>query len=164
MFIKPSTVAVFKKHGLRIDRAIHNYIYFIFYYPYVFAIYHTFQFLTEYFSWIKPIKYFLHFAFNRYHSKVLSFQDTKKLLVLNKDISYINESNRSIIPYSYAYKIILTQPDFIVVMDCPCKKTLGDEAWTINSCIAVGQPVASFWLEHGKRTMQEKLPKKKRLR
>jgi len=163
MLINPSTITVFKKHGWRIDRAIHNYIYFVFYYPYVFILYHIFKFLADHFSWFKPLRYFLKFAFERYHSKILSFNDTKKILELNKDISHINESNRNIIPYKYAYKIIFTEPDYIAVMDCPCKKTMGDEPWTINSCIAVGKHTAMFWLEHGKRYNARKITQKEAL-
>lgn len=142
---------------MRVDRAIHNYMYFVFYYPYVFILYHLFKFLTDHFAWFKPLRYFLKFAFDRYHSKILSFNDIKKILELNKDISHITDSNRSIIPYKYAYKIIFTEPDYIAVMDCPCKKTMGDELWTINSCIAVGKHTASFWLEHGKKYNARKI-------
>ncbi len=157
MIVKPSTIAIFRKHGIRIDRALHNYIYFVFYYPYVFIIYHIFKLLADYFSWFTPLRRFLKFAFERYHSKILSFSDTKKILELNRDFSHINDSNRNIIPYQYAHKIIFSQPDFIAVMDCPCKKTLGDVSWTINSCIAVGKPVAEFWLEHGKKYNAQKI-------
>ncbi|MCX8125501.1 MAG: hypothetical protein N3F66_15245, partial [Spirochaetes bacterium] len=134
-----------------------NYVYFVLYYPYVFVVYHVFRFLTKNFSWFTPLRYFLKFAFERYHSKILSFGDAKKILELNRDISYIKESNKSIIPYKYAHKIIFTQPDYIVVMDCPCKKTLGDEDWAIHSCIAVGKPVATFWLEHGTKYHAQKI-------
>ncbi len=161
--IKPSTAAVVKKHGWRFDRAIHNYIYFVFYYPYVFILYHIFKFLTDYFSWFTPLRYFLKFAFDRYHAKILSFGDTRKILQLNRDISHITDSNRSIIPYRYAYKIIFTEPDYIAVMDCPCKKTLGDEPWAIQSCIAVGKPVAAFWLEHGKKYNARKITQQEAL-
>jgi ferredoxin len=157
MIVKPSTIAIFKKHGIRLDRTLHNYIYFVFYYPYVFVIYHIFKFLATNFTWFTPLRHFLKFAFERYHSKILSFSDTKKILELNRDISHINDSNRKIIPYKYANKRIFTQPDFIVVMDCPCKKTMGDEPWTINSCIAVGNPVATFWREHGRKYNARKI-------
>jgi len=155
--LKPSTIAIFKKHGWRVDRAIHNYLYFVFYYPYVFILYHTFKFLTDHFSWFTPLRHFLKFAFDRYHAKILSFGDTRKILELNRDIAHISDSNRSIIPYKFAYKIIFTEPDFIAVMDCPCKKTMGDEEWAIHSCIAIGKPVASFWLEHGKKYNAERI-------
>ena len=50
-----STKRVFKKHGWRVDRAIHNYVYFAYYYPYVKTVYHGLRFLTGYLAWFKPL-------------------------------------------------------------------------------------------------------------
>jgi len=55
-------------------------------------------------------------------------------------------------------------------MDCPCKLAYGAAPETINSCLAVGKGVASFWLEHGEKyharkiTQAEALDLIKRLR
>jgi len=37
--VKTSTKWLFKKHGWRLDRTLHNYIYYRFYYPYVKVLY-----------------------------------------------------------------------------------------------------------------------------
>jgi ferredoxin len=145
--VKESTKVLMKKHGWRIDRAIHNYFYFAFYYPYVFVLYHLFRILSTYFSWVTPIRHILKMAFARYHAKVISFGNTKKIFELNEDITAISEKNKRIVPYKYAYKILLQEPDFIAVMDCPCKKTMKAPEWTINSCISVGKKTSQFWID-----------------
>ncbi len=158
-----STKRVFKKHGWRVDRAIHNYVYFAYYYPYVKTVYHGLRFLTGYLAWFKPLAAVARAAFNRYHAKVLSFGDARKILTLDRDVSSVSAENKRIVPYKYAYRIIFQEPEFIAVMDCPCKKTLKDEDWTINSCIAVGRLLAEFWLDHGKKYNSRKITQKEAL-
>jgi len=46
--MKLSTITVFKKHGWRIDRAIHNILYFVYYAPYVKVAIVSTKFLTKY--------------------------------------------------------------------------------------------------------------------
>jgi ferredoxin len=65
---------------------------------------------------------------------------------LNEDITAESEKNKKIIPFKYAYKILLKEPNFIAVMDCPCKKSFNAPEWTINSCIGVGKSFR-FWLD-----------------
>lgn len=145
--MRESTRALMAKHGWRVDRAVHNYLYFYFYYPYVFFLYHLFRILSTYFSWVKPIRHIISMAFSRYHAKVISFGNTKKIFELNEDISATSSKNKMIVPFRYAYKILLQEPDYIAVMDCPCKKTMNAPDWTINSCISVGRKTSQFWLE-----------------
>ena len=149
--MRASTKVMFKKHGWRVDRFIHNYFYFLFYYPYVKAVYHFFRFLATYLSWCKPLNPVISMALSRYHSKVLSYGDTKKILTLNENIAATSSLNRQIVPFKYAYSIIFQEPQHIAVMDCPCKITLGDKSENINSCLAVGKGLVSFWLEHGEK-------------
>jgi len=145
--MKESTRIMLKKHGWRVDRFVHNYFYFLFYYPYV-KILSGFVQSLKYLTWCKPIIFAGKMIFNRYHSKVLSHGDTRKIFTLNEDVRVISDDNKQIIPYKYATRIIFQEPEFIAVMDCPCKKSTGAAAEDINSCIAVGRSVASFWLEH----------------
>ena len=59
--------------------------------------------------------------------------------------------NKRIVPFKYAHKILFTDPEFIVVMDCPCKKALGDKEENINSCLFVGSGTGKFWLDRCKK-------------
>ncbi len=147
--MKESTKIMMKKHGWRFDRFVHNYIYFKFYYPYVTFVYYLFKYMSRYLSWFKPLNLILSMALNRYHAKVLSFGDTKKIFALNENIAAISHENKKIVPYKYAYKILFQEPEYVAIMDCPCKKALNDKDENINSCLAVGKGLTSFWLEHG---------------
>ncbi|MBF0117354.1 MAG: 4Fe-4S binding protein [Desulfobacterales bacterium] len=145
--MKNSTKAMFKKHGWRVDKFIHNYLYFLFYYQYI-RIINLFLPLLKHLKNFKPIVFIGKMIFNRYHAKVLSFGDTKKVFSLNKDIRVISEKNKQIIPFKYATKIIFQEPTHIAVMDCPCKKSTHAPSEDINSCIAVGKDLSNFWIDH----------------
>lgn len=145
--MKESTKVMFQKHGWRVDRFIHNYLYFLFYYPYV-KILSWFVQSLKYLTWFKPLVPVGKMVFNRYHAKVLSHGDTRKIFTLNQDVRVVSDENKKIIPFKYATKIIFQEPEFIVVMDCPCKKATHAAEEDINSCIAVGSGIGSFWLEH----------------
>ena len=155
--MKTSTITVFKKHGWRIDRAIHNYFYFIFYAPYIKIALIATKFITKYFAWVKPITPIAKAVFHRYHSKVLSREDTRKIFTLNKSINVISEKNKKIVPYKYATKIIFQEPEHIVVMDCPCKLATNAPRETIRSCLAVGKGISMFWMEHCQKYNPKKI-------
>ena len=80
--MRESTRAMFKKHGWRIDRFLHNYIYFAFYYPYVRTV-HLFLQIVKRMSWFNPLAPIGQMAFDRYHAKVLSVGDTQKIFALS---------------------------------------------------------------------------------
>lgn len=160
--IRESTKAMMRKHGWRIDRFLHNYIYFSFYYPYV-KVVHTLLPALKYLTWCKPLAPVGRMAFSRYHAKVLSTGDTKKIFELNEDIRVISDKNKQIIPYKYAHKIIFQEPEFIAVMDCPCKLSAKAPAEDINSCIAVGKGIASFWLDRCQKYNSRKITQEEAL-
>ncbi len=135
-----------QKHGLRIDRFIHNYIYFVFYQPYVRAAFYAIN-LCEKIPWFKPLNPLITALYNRYHAKVLTPGNTEKIFELKEDISALTEQNKRIIPFKFAYKIIFQEPENIAVMDCPCRKVMPPYE-SVNCCIAVGEVLSAFWLEN----------------
>jgi len=143
--MKQSTKDIFAKHGWRVDRAIHNYIYFRYYYPYIKTL-TTGVLALKNIMWVAPLRPVANFVFHRYHSKVLSAGDVNKIFALNEDVRIVTDENKKIIPYKYATKIIFQDPENITVMDCPCKKSTGAPKEDINSCFMVGKG-ASFWLD-----------------
>lgn len=159
--MKRSTWEMVKKHGWRIDRFIHNYIYFVFYYPYVKVVTLALPLIPR-LKWFRPLHMVLDMAVNRYHAKVLSSGDTRKILTLNRDIQYIADENKQIIPYRYANKIIFQEPEHIAVMDCPCKKSY-NTCEPVKCCIAVGKSLSSFWLDHCQKYNAEKISQQKAL-
>ncbi len=148
--IRQSTQIMFKKHGWRVDRFVHNYFYFLFYYPYVYIALLVLR-VAKYLTWLKPLGAAANVVFNRYHSKVITPENTTKILSIDEDIIATQEKNKRIVPFKYAYKIILQEADYIVVMDCPCKKAAHPNDAHINSCFAVGKGLATFWLDHCKQ-------------
>lgn len=159
--MKRSTWEMVKKHGWRIDRFIHNYIYFVFYYPYVKVVTLALP-LLPHLKWFRPLHMVLDMAVNRYHAKILSSGDTQKILTLNRDIRHVADDNKQIIPYRYANKIIFQEPEHIAVMDCPCKKSY-NTCEPVKCCIAVGKALNSFWLDHCQKYNAEKISQREAL-
>ena len=81
-----------------------------------------------------------------YHGKVMRFDEAKTLLTIDEDISV--SLMESVIPYKHARDIILKNPDQIAVIDCPCRLTKENPCEPFDVCMAVGDPFASFMLEH----------------
>ena len=139
--MKQSVIDTFKKHGWRVDRAVHNLIYFYYHKHYVTLA----RLLTEYtvklLGWFKPARVIPFFVFNRYHSKVLSTGDITKILSLDEDINLGKDKFKKVIPFDYANKIIFNNPKLIAVMDCPCALNQKEEARCepLKKCIAIGQ-------------------------
>jgi len=148
--MRESTKTLMKKHGWRIDKAIHNYIYFRWYYPYVKTVNYVITPL-KYLTWFKPLKYAGKMAFSRYHAKFISSGDAKKIFTLKEDVRLVSDENKRIVPYKYAHKILFQNPEYVAVMDCPCKKALKAPADTINSCIVVGSGTGKFWVDTCKK-------------
>jgi Fe-S-cluster-containing dehydrogenase component len=148
--MKESTRKILKKHGWRIDLFIHEYIYFVFYVPYIRVVLLLTRFTDRFISsWCKPpVRIIAGFIFNRYHGKVLTPDDVRKIVNLDQDIRSISDENKRIIPYSQSTKIIFENPGLIVAMDCPCKIATDAPCRPLNSCMAIGDPIASFWLEN----------------
>jgi len=147
--MKESTKKVFELHGWRVDRAVHNYIYFRFYDKYVpiIGLYMT-RVVVALFSRFKATRYLVDFIFNRYHAKVLSHGDIIKILDLEEPVMLGRDTTKRIVPYKYANKIVLTEPTHLAVMDCPCKLEMEEPCQPVASCIAIGRPVVDFWMEH----------------
>lgn len=148
-----STRVMMKNHGWRLDKFIHNYIYFAFYRPYVTFVLYLFRFLAATLSWVKPLNVILDMSLARYHAKFLSLNDATKIFSLNENVIATSQENKRIIPFKYATDIILKEPEVIAVMDCPCivakkgRENLGN-CGPINRCFAVGKGLATFWVDH----------------
>ena len=162
--MKKSTRNVIKMHGWRADRAIHNYIYFVYYRLYVSLFLKTGRFLASKFLWLKGLRYAFRFVFSRYHAKVLTASDVHKIITLNKDLIIGPDKSERIIPFHYANQIILKEPEFIAVMDCPCRLTRERPCQPVDVCMAVGRTTAEFWLEHGQKYHVRKVSQVEALR
>ncbi len=150
--MKESTKNIFKMHGWRVDRAVHNYIYFTLYDVYVVLFLFAGRLLERFFSNVRLATRAFGMVFERYHCKVITMDDATKILTLNEDVVLGPDKTERVIPWQYANKIILKEPDYIAVMDCPCRKSRGEDGCRpLDVCMAVGRTTAQFWLEHGAR-------------
>jgi ferredoxin len=53
-----------------------------------------------------------------------------------------------IVPYPVAKDIIMKDPDHIAVLECPCRSVREDPCTPLDVCLIVGEPFASFIVEH----------------
>jgi Pyruvate/2-oxoacid:ferredoxin oxidoreductase delta subunit len=149
--MKDSTRALFRLNGWRFDRAIHGYVYFTWIDYYIKAL---MAIARRYIRVLPRGRFIFDYFFNRYHCKVLTEGQAVKLLRLERDVEVAPELSSRVIPYPHANRIVLKNPRSIVVMDCACRIERGiKDPEELGVCIAVGEPVASFWLEHGEERL-----------
>ncbi len=85
-----------------------------------------------------------------YHGKVLPLDSARQLVSINKEIHL--DHLEQVIPFEKARDIILKNPDHITVIDCPCRKGMENPCLPLDVCLIVGEPFASFVLEHSPDT------------
>lgn len=81
-----------------------------------------------------------------YHGKVVPLKAATQLINVKEDIALPNLEQ--VLPYKRARDIILHNPDHIVLLDCPCRLSRENPCQPIDVCIVVGEPFASFTIEH----------------
>ena len=83
---------------------------------------------------------------NAYHGKVVPIDEAKRLVSIEEEI--VIKDLEQVIPYTRAKDIIMHNPQTIVVLDCPCRMAREDHCTPVDVCLIVGDPFASFILEH----------------
>jgi ferredoxin len=86
---------------------------------------------------------------NGYHGKVMPTESVKRLVSIHEDIDLTIPEQ--VIPFRSARDLILSQPHRIVVLDCPCRAAREHPCKPVDVCLIVGEPFASFVLEHSPR-------------
>lgn len=149
--MKESTRNIIRMHGPRLDRAVHEYLYFTQYDRYVVVFLKLGQVLAAVLDRLKLPALPFKAVYDRYHAKVVTYDDAVKILTLEEDVVVGPDPTERIIPYQHANQIILKEPDYIAVMDCPCRLARENPCLPVDVCVAVGRTTAQFWLEHGAR-------------
>jgi hypothetical protein len=106
--MKKSTANIFKMHGWRVDNAIHNYIYFVFYDKYVKAFLASGRYLMKTLGPGRINSLAFKTIFENYHAKVLTPADARKIVSLNRDLAMDAGKAKRIIPFSAANKVIFS--------------------------------------------------------
>jgi ferredoxin len=84
-----------------------------------------------------------------YHGKVVPLAAARQLVTVNEEIELLDLEH--VIPYALARDIVLRHPDHIAVLDCPCRVSRPDPCVPLDVCLLVGEPFASFVVEHHPR-------------
>ena len=83
---------------------------------------------------------------DRYHGKVVPTDAAEQLVTLDQEIEL--SGLEQIIPYSMAHDIVMTDPDHIVALECPCRSVRDEPCLPLDVCLIVGEPFASLVSEH----------------
>jgi Pyruvate/2-oxoacid:ferredoxin oxidoreductase delta subunit len=153
--MKRSTKDLFKLHGWkRFDRFLHGYIYLSRVPQYLSVLVDSFNFFTTYFP--KGLaRTFLGIFIPITHSKVVTFGDAKKIITLNEDLRADPSVSERVVPFEVAHSIIFENPGKIAALECPCRaksQNCSSPKYGIQVCLVIGDPAASFCLEHASMT------------
>ncbi len=159
--MKESTRSILKLHGWRIDRAFHNWLYFSRYDPYVKIFLKMGDLVIGALGNFRPTGRLFKMVYARYHAKVITPNEAAKIIKLDKDVNY--GPAEQIIPFPYANKIIIEEPEWLAVMDCPCRLSRETHCEPVSTCLAVGKVFAQLWLEHGTRFHPRRISKEEAL-
>lgn len=83
---------------------------------------------------------------DNYHGKPLPLEEATKLIQLDRPVN--TEFPEQVLPYTRCREIILNGNPRIVLLDCPCRGGMKNPCTPTEVCILVGDPFASFMLEH----------------
>jgi len=83
---------------------------------------------------------------DHYHGKVVTTDAAEQLVTLDHPIEL--HDLETIIPYSTARAILLSDPDHIVALDCPCRAEMENPCLPLDVCLIVGEPFAAFVRDH----------------
>lgn len=81
-----------------------------------------------------------------YHGKVVPLDAAKRLVQVDEPVDLTVPEH--VVPFAVARDIVLEHPDHIVALDCPCRMAREDPCLPLDVCLIVGEPFASFVLEH----------------
>jgi NAD-dependent dihydropyrimidine dehydrogenase PreA subunit len=83
---------------------------------------------------------------DRYHGKVVPTDAAEQLVALDAPIE-LRDLER-IVPYATARDIVMSEPEHIVALECPCRSGREEPCLPLDVCLIVGEPFASFVADH----------------
>ena len=81
-----------------------------------------------------------------YHGKVVRLETARRLVQIREPVE--TTVPEQVIPWEHARDLILSHPDHLVVLDCPCRLARTNPCLPLDVCLIVGEPFAGFVLEH----------------
>jgi Pyruvate/2-oxoacid:ferredoxin oxidoreductase delta subunit len=156
--IRESTKDFWKLQGegargmLRVFNMAHGYIYYTLYDRYVAAATALLRFMSVHLGTSSLTRRTVSYFVRHYHAKVLTFDNARKLVTLDRDLRVPIEKGRRIIPFELANKLIFNHKDHIALVDCPCRLeniSRGIAACEpLNTCMFLGKAGVNFVTTH----------------
>jgi Fe-S-cluster-containing hydrogenase component 2 len=87
---------------------------------------------------------------HRYHAKVLTTEHAEAIVMLDHDLP--QRDLEQIIPYRMARQLVLSGPPDVAAYECACRHARQTHCEPTQVCMAIGQPVVDFILEHNPRS------------
>jgi ferredoxin len=141
---KESTKKLARIHSRNPLRFLHGYIYFKWPEFYLRTVKKT---LEDPSSVPRPVHgTCANYLLETHHSKVIPLDNARQLVKVEANISLTDLEQ--VIPFKKARDIVLQDPQHIAVADCMCRRIQEDSCQPLDVCIFVGEPFASFVVEH----------------
>jgi ferredoxin len=85
---------------------------------------------------------------NTYHAKVMRMSETEQIFNLKDDLNLPNLP-KTIIPYEKARRVIIENPQRILLLQCACRNSRGDKGcYPREVCMLLGEPWVSWGIEN----------------
>jgi ferredoxin len=81
-----------------------------------------------------------------YHGKVMPTDQATRLVRIEQEVNTVVPEQ--VIPFHSARDLILSQPDHIIALDCPCRVAREHPCEPLDVCLIIGEPFAGFVLAH----------------
>lgn len=163
--MKNTTRKLFDLHGKNLYRKVDGYLYLKYLTQYVGTIARALNLVNRIINESNKFLFLpiIRFLTNRYHGKIMIGADAHKIIRLDRDVSVPTDAAKSVIPYEKAFNIIFRNPDSIVAVDCSCRKANGHDCQPATKCMIIGEPFASFVMEHNRSANPVKLSREEAL-
>ncbi len=151
--MRESTRNLFRIHGWKnMGQFLHAYYYLSHLDQYVRILLPVLRALDKYVpaSRREGLRSIFAYVPDRYHAKVIPLDHARKIVTLERDVHVSPETSKKVIPFEIANQITIRNPDSIVVMNCACRSEKKNPCQPIGVCMIVGEPYASFALEHAR--------------
>jgi Pyruvate/2-oxoacid:ferredoxin oxidoreductase delta subunit len=137
---------------LRAVNMAHGYLYYTLYDRYVALALFLLRLLARRFPSTRLTRASITYLVKHYHAKVLTYDNARKLVALDRELRVPDEESRRIIPFEVANKLIFNHRDHIALVDCPCRLeniSRGIPACEpLNTCIFLGKAGVDFVTTH----------------
>ncbi len=150
--MKNSTKELFKLHGWNLYLKADGYLYLKYISGYVGVVARAFAVVARIINESNKFLFMpvIRFLTTRYHGKIILLEDARKIIHLEKDVAVPADLSKSVIPYDMAHRIVFQNPDSIVAVECACRSARQHDCQPARKCLIVGEPFASFMLEHNR--------------